>query len=236
MKISRLETLYRQKLVPPTEAGKTLPLEQILKKPLLFYPSEPTTPQYDILEIGPGRGDFLFALCEQNPTQSIVAVEIGKLRFDKLIEQSQKKNLKNVTLIYGDARIPVEKHFVDAGFSKVFVLFPDPWPRNKHRHKRLLQVDFLKKLAQKIKVGGEFLLVTDVADYAEWSFENLKTLPEFHTSQTVPLPGLPPDVIPTFFAEKWQKMGRNFWSVRFIKNWKLHSVKVSLRNMKVTAA
>ncbi len=218
MKISRLETLYRQKLVPPSESGKTLPLEQILKKPLLFYPSEPAKPNYDILEIGPGRGDFLFALCEQNPTQQIVAVEIGKLRYDKLIENSQKKNLTNLTLICGDARIPVEKHFADQGFSKVFVLFPDPWPRNKHRHKRLLQTDFLKKLATKIKAGGEFLLVTDVADYAEWSFANLKTLPEFKTSQSAPLPGLPPDVIPTFFAEKWRKMGRNFWSVRFVKN------------------
>ena len=218
MKISRLETLYRQKLVSPNESGKTLPLEQILKKPLTFYPSEPATPQYDVLEIGPGRGDFLFSYCEQNPAQSVVAVEIGKLRYDKLIENSQKKSIKNLTLIYGDARIPVEKHFADLGFSKVFILFPDPWPRNKHRHKRLLQVDFLKKLALKIKSDGEFLLVTDVMDYAHWAFENLKTLPEYKTTQTTPIAGLPADVIPTFFAEKWQKMGRSFWHVRFTKN------------------
>lgn len=221
MKISRLETLYKQKLVSPNDvSGKKFPLDELLKKTLHFHPHAQNNGQYDILEIGPGRGDFLFSLCEENPHKKIVAVELGKSRFDKLKLNSEKKHIQNLTLIYGDARIPVETHFAEASFEHVYVLFPDPWPRNKHRHKRLLQTDFLKKLSLKMKPQGEFLLVTDVFDYAQWAYDNFLKLPEFSSKiqQSGPVLGAPTSFTQTFFAEKWKKMGREFWHIRFEKN------------------
>lgn len=219
MKRSRLEHLYQQKLVPPTSACKQLPIAHILEKSLKFFPILPLTPDYDILEIGPGRGDFLFHLSSLYPKHHIVAVEIGIARFDKLMQNHQKKNCKNVTLIRGDARTPVYTHFADGKLQNVFVLFPDPWPRNRHRHKRLLQIDFLETLSRKMKSGGEFLLVTDVQDYAAWAMHNLRQIATFENAlpQTQPLEGKPTEIIPTFFAEKWLSLGRKFWSVRFRK-------------------
>lgn len=218
MKLSRLEQLYRQKLVSP-DSGKVLPIENILNKPVDYYPEKPEKGTYDILEIGPGRGDFLFHLCDTNPNKRIVAVELMNRRFDKLVSNHKKRKLENLTLIHGDARVPVSNHFSNDTFENVYVLFPDPWPRNRHRHKRLLQQDFLETLCQKMKVGGEFLLVTDVQDYALWCHKICENLPAFanQNAQASVLEGLPADIVPTFFAEKWKELGRSCWSVRMKK-------------------
>lgn len=215
---SRLQDLYERDLVPPGAQSKQLPLEHILKKPMAHFPDETTTRSANIIEIGPGTGDFLFHLAEQYSDQKILGVEIGPKRFHRICDRIQKRSLLNVSMIFADARIPFHKHIPDNSVDKIFVLFPDPWPKNKHRHMRLLQQDFLKVIFDKLKLGGEFTHATDVEDYARWVLANLKTLDNTHND-------LPegeivsnlPDVIPTFFKQKWQKLGRSFHYLRFRK-------------------
>lgn len=218
MKISRLEQLYRQKLVAPEKGGKELPLARILEKPYHYWPEKPESFAFDILEIGPGRGDFTFNFAKAHPEKNMIAIEIGKTRFEKLCERCEKRGITNLTFVHGDARAPLHNDFPDNQLEQAFVLFPDPWPRNRHRHKRLLQIPFLETLFAKMKPGGKFLLCTDVEDYARWAAHNLSQVKTAKNLQgTDVTPGVPKDVSLTFFAQKWQDMGRKFWSVRFEK-------------------
>lgn len=218
LKKNRIEILYRRKLLKPEGTGKVLPLEHILKKEVEYFPQRPASDTYDIVEIGPGNGGFLLELAQKHPDKKIVAIEIGTPRFEKIKQNLIDQNITNVTLIHGDARVPFYNHFKDATFEKCFVLFPDPWPKNKHRHLRLLQLDFLKTLTRKLKTGGEFTLATDVQDYAEWALENLSQIPEMKNSAgNGQYATAPEDISPTRFQKKWQKMGRSFWYVRFEK-------------------
>lgn len=215
---SRLQDLYERNLVPPGVQSKQLPLDHILKRQIQFFPIEPAPAYYDIIEIGPGTGDFLFHLSETHPTQKILGIEIGPKRFHKISDRITARNICNITMILGDARIPFHTHVPDNSVEKIFVLFPDPWPKNKHRHMRLLQADFLKTIFKKLKVGGEFTHATDVSDYANWVLESLKSMPEAKND----LPDMEivsdlPDIIPTFFKQKWQKLGRSFHYLRFRK-------------------
>lgn len=218
MASNRIEQLYRQKLVNPEVGKKTLPLDHILKKPISYFPQKPEAMKFDILEIGPGNGEFLFNMAQTHPQKNILGIEIGGVRFRKMKLKIEKRQIKNVTLAFGDARVVLHNDLKDGTLEKCFVLFPDPWPRNKHRHRRLLQHDFLKLIAAKLKVDGIFILATDVADYASWVLDNLEKTPNMKNvlgknQWAIHLEEIPP----TYFSKKWQDLGRDFNYVKFAK-------------------
>jgi tRNA (guanine-N7-)-methyltransferase len=218
MKPDRLEKLYKQQLTSPEASLKELPLKHILSKPSVYYPERPVDWNFDILEIGPGTGDFLFAMAEEHVEAKILAIEIGNKRFERIKNRIQKRELTQITLIHADARVPFHLDIPDNSIEKCFVLFPDPWPRNKHSHLRLLQKEFLSVLCKKLKPGGEFTLGTDVKDYATWALGNIKTITGMeNTFGKDDMRSELPDIPMTFFAKKWQKMGRSFHFLRFKK-------------------
>lgn len=218
MKETRLENLYKRRLVTDESAGRTFPEKWVMGKELKYHPAKPANPDFDILEIGPGRGDFLFYLASENPDQTILAIERGSVRYLRLVERLKKLGHSNVTLIGGDARVPFATDLQNARFKKIYVLFPDPWPRNRHRHMRLLNRAFTTTLCEKLAPQGEFTLATDVEDYARWvmghcaEITSLKNIQGDDTTKT-PLP----DLIPTFFEKKWRDLGRVCHYVRYQK-------------------
>lgn len=215
---TRLELLYRRKLVRPEGTGRQLPLAHILSKPVIFYPESAAQQHFDIFEIGTGNGEFITELAKNNATKKIVGIEIEKPRLEKTRTRLQREGVTNVSMILADARVPFYKNFADATFEKGFVLFPDPWPRNRHRHNRLLQKDFIDIIIRKMKPDGEFVLATDVKEYAIWAEDNLSQCDA--VKNAFGKHGLSQDLkalTATHFQRKWQKMGREFWLVKFIK-------------------
>ena len=73
---------------------------------VFIYPASchPVDGKRLIVEVGPGRGDFLFHLAEKNPEAVIVGIEIKAKRVDKLIRRIERRGLKNVRIIQDDAR------------------------------------------------------------------------------------------------------------------------------------
>ena len=66
----------------------------------------------------------------------------------------------------------IDRLFSESELDQVFYFFPDPWPKNKHKKKRLFQKNFLKQVHSVLKPQGKFFIKTDHTDYAEW----MKTL------------------------------------------------------------
>lgn len=219
MNISRIEMLYQRKLVTAENTSKQIPFDHILQKELIFFPDIPQEQYFDMLEIGPGRGDFILALAQKFPQKKFITIEIGKKRFEKIKERIMRLQIPNITLVGGDARtLLYHSLFEKFTFEKVFVLFPDPWPRNKQRHRRLLQQDFINQLIKHISVPGEFTLATDVEDYARWVNGHLEKIEQLQNIATDSIfsPTLP-DIIPTFFEKKWKSLGRNCFYLRYQK-------------------
>lgn len=159
--------------------SRKVPLDYRASQPIDFYPSKPERIEADILEIGPGRGDFLMTTAQQHPELRFVAVELGKKRHAKLIERSQKRNLQNVLLILSDARVALPKFFDAATVSSVVVLFPDPWPKRRHAFNRLLQPDFLIEIARVLRPGGHLYVKSDVEAYLMWVRQQVAQLPQY---------------------------------------------------------
>ena len=179
-------------------------------KDILMYPAIQDKIRADILEIGPGRGDLLFSLAVENPSKKFVAIEMMHSRYEKLVENTERRALKNIQLIRADARVALKRYFEPETFEKIYVLFPDPWPKNKHAFRRLLSVEWITLLVNLLKTGGELICATDVASYADWVFANLKTFPNLQNKLEPhkylnEIEGL----TETYFQKKWKALGLN---------------------------
>lgn len=196
---------------------RSFPLEFELKKEVLFYPARPDTPSGDILEIGPGRGDFMLNAAEKCPDKKIVAIDLDKGRYYKLIPRIERKGLTNVLLMQGNARVVLPTIFRSETFEKAYVLFPDPWPKRRHIPHRLMSIEFMTILAGLLKVGGELYCATDFWPYASWVADNagqipiLQSLgaPYFAAADEISLYNA------TYYEKKWRDDGRAIYYLRY---------------------
>ena len=193
-----------------TYTSKAFPLEFVGKLDLQFHPSQPDHIEADYLEIGPGRGDFLMDMAAAYPDKRFVAVEIGGKRFRKLSARIDRAGLNNVVLIRGDARVVLPKFITAGSVSRLLVLFPDPWPKTRHAHNRLLTSSFIRLLADCIRPGGELFHATDVREYADWVAENCRKVDGIRLDDPPITAGVPiQEYRPTFFELKWRAEGKS---------------------------
>jgi tRNA (guanine-N7-)-methyltransferase len=86
--------------------------------------------------------------------------------------------LKNILLHRGDA-VDVIDRLPDASLSRVYLHYPDPWPKRRQRKRRFVSEDALDRLARVMQSGAELRFATDIDDYAGWTLARLRAHPEF---------------------------------------------------------
>jgi tRNA (guanine-N7-)-methyltransferase len=82
--------------------------------------------------------------------------------------------LSRIRIHTGDARDIIEA-LPDASLGRVFLLFPDPWPKKRHHKRRFVQMETLDALARVMKDGAEFRFASDDPDYVAWTLERIRT-------------------------------------------------------------
>ncbi|MFH1654557.1 MAG: tRNA (guanosine(46)-N7)-methyltransferase TrmB [Pseudomonadota bacterium] len=189
------------------------------KRSMVAYPSFLADLKSDeiIVEIGPGRGDFLFHLAKKNPTALIVGIEIKPKRFSKLIKRIEKQELKNVLLIQGDAKDVLPEIFEENRLSQIHILFPDPWPKKRHKKNRLLSSDFVAACIKKLTPNGHIYFTTDFESYAIDSAQSFAEHKELKSSFAPQISEKSPESFETFFFQKWKQMGRKIYYQKYEK-------------------
>jgi tRNA (guanine-N(7)-)-methyltransferase len=127
------------------------------------------------LELGSGHGEFITAMAEAHPTESFVGVEHDPLRVTKTAHKLHKAGITNVRMFGGDAHAFVRFRLPDACVHRVYVLFPDPWPKPDHRRRRLVTRAFLLDLARIAAPGCRFLFGSDTHNYTMQVLANATT-------------------------------------------------------------
>ncbi len=117
------------------------------------------------LEIGFGGGEHLAGQAGLHPDVGFIGAEPFIDGVAKLLTAIEERKLSNVRVRRGDARDLVAQ-FADQSIDRAFILFPDPWPKTRHRKRRLMQPDFVAELARVLKTGAGLRFATDWADYA----------------------------------------------------------------------
>ena len=130
------------------------------------------------LEIGFGAGEHLLWQAQHNPQVTLIGAEPYEGGVAKLLSKLAETPLPNVRIHEGDARDVVEA-LPDARLGRVFILFPDPWPKTRHHKRRIVQMEMLDCLARVMKPGAELRFATDDAGYLAWTLERLIAHPAF---------------------------------------------------------
>jgi tRNA (guanine-N7-)-methyltransferase len=130
------------------------------------------------LEIGFGGGEHLAAQADGRPDVLVLGVEPFLNGVASCVRHVEERGLRNVRLLQDDARALVAA-LPEASLDRIFILFPDPWPKARHHKRRLVQADFVADLARALKPGGTLRFATDWADYADWALQRFNAEPRF---------------------------------------------------------
>ena len=139
-----------------------------------------------LLEIGFGGGHFLVGLAQKRPDANVLGVEISLpslRRGQKKIEQAE---LGNVRLVQADARLLLQALCAPATLSSVYINFPDPWPKARHQHRRLISQSFLHLAATRLTIAAHLDIATDHVEYAAAIAQCLAQTPYFDSRQAAP--------------------------------------------------
>ena len=122
------------------------------------------------VEVGCGKGKFTAETAEANPDVLLIAVERCREAMVVAMEKAQSMNLTNVFYIDMDVA-NMEEIFAPEEIDRLFINFPDPWPRKKNAKRRLTHRSFLDKYCRCVRPGGEIHFKTDNAPLFEYSLE-----------------------------------------------------------------
>ena len=128
------------------------------------------------LEIGFGGGEHLAAQAARRPDVLALGAEPFLNGAASALRHIEAAGLSNVRLHVGDAR-ELLAALPEASLDRIFVLFPDPWPKARHHKRRLIQRETVAELARVLRPGGRLRFATDWADYADWALERFLAEP-----------------------------------------------------------
>jgi len=135
-----------------------------------------------VLDIGFGDGQALLEQARAHPEWDFLGTEVYRPGVGALLQGLAREGLTNVRVFVADAWQVLTRALPDASLDGVQIFFPDPWPKRRHRKRRLLQPAFADLLARKLKPGGWLHLATDWPDYAAHMQAVLDTHPAFRNA------------------------------------------------------
>jgi len=135
------------------------------------------------LEIGFGGGEHLVEAAAREADIGFVGCEPFVNGMAKLLARIDDRGLHNILLHKGDA-IEVVDLLPDSSLSRVYLLYPDPWPKRRQHKRRFVSEDTLDRLARAMCGGAELRFATDIDDYAAWTLARLRAHPAFHWTAT----------------------------------------------------
>ncbi len=119
------------------------------------------------LDMGCGKGRFLLELAQRYPERMIVGSDVMLGRLRRLQRKVERLGLENVELLRAENLELAAFQLPDRSVHRVHLLCPDPWPKARHRGRRLITSEFIGRLLRVLAPGGILHVATDHAPYLE---------------------------------------------------------------------
>lgn len=166
------------------------------------------------VEIGFGNGEFLVNWASRHPDWNFVGIDLSRGSVQRLQKRLLQNAIHNVRILHEDARFALRELFPNNSIKEAIMNFPDPWPKKRHKERRMLQPSFVETLAAVLKKGGRFELVSD----QQWLVEETRALflesPFFEAGQIVKNPAR---LVTTKYEKKWRESGLDSFGIVSVK-------------------
>ena len=170
------------------------------------------------LEVGFGGGEHARAQAAANPQAGLVACEVYTNGICSLLsalvpegDEATAPLPGNLLIWADDARILL-RQLPPASLSRLFLMFPDPWPKARHAKRRFVHPDTIAILARAMRPGGEWRIASDDPTYQDWTASVLAAQTDF--AAAAPVSERPAGWPPTRYEQKALRAGRTprYWS------------------------
>ena len=169
-----------------------------------------------ILEIGFGMGETTLVIAQQMPEKNFLAIDVHTPGIGNLLKIIDEAAVTNIRVMNHDAVEVLREMIANESLDGVHIFFADPWPKARHHKRRLIQPDFVRLLASRLKSGARIHLATDWKDYAQHMLQVLSTEPQL--CNTAADYAARPDYRPlTKFERRGLKLGHGVWDLVFEK-------------------
>ncbi|MGD9804496.1 MAG: tRNA (guanosine(46)-N7)-methyltransferase TrmB [Hyphomicrobiaceae bacterium] len=170
------------------------------------------------LEIGFGGGEHLVWQAADNPHVGLIGAEPFEDGVVKTLDVLSANGVANVRILADDVR-PLLRAMRPASLARVFILFPDPWPKRRHAKRRLVQGPLVDLLAHAMRPGAEVRIATDIGDYLRTALAALLTDDRFFWTAGGPADWRvrPADWPETRYEQRALREGRRCYYLRFVR-------------------
>ena len=192
--ISKISEVYAPSLrfivTYPVSSGKHCYNSQLMTYPMLHSRQLDWPTNWDalfgrsaplLMEIGFGNGQFLVELAKRRPSANVIGLEISLPSLRKAEKKMKTAGLANGRVIQSDAQLFLWATCTPQIISETYINFPDPWPKGRQYHRRLINEHFLHLLATRMIPGGLLDIATDHPDYQPAIVEALCATPYFES-------------------------------------------------------
>jgi len=125
------------------------------------------------LEIGFGGGEHLAHQAAQFPDVNFIGAEPFRNGVAKLLALVEEKAIGNIKIHDDDVRYLLGK-LPPASLSRIYVLYPDPWPKKRHHERRIVNAETLQQFHVLLRPDGVFRFASDIDDYTEWTLRKCR--------------------------------------------------------------
>lgn len=140
------------------------------------------------LEIGCGHGHYLTAYAQQYPDSNCLGIDLVSRRITKALQKRDKRKLANLHFIKAEVKEFMSIWPKRLSIERIFILFPDPWPKKRHTKNRIIQPALLDILAERADADTTLHFRTDHAGAFEWGEEVISSHPGWHPDPQVEWP------------------------------------------------
>ena len=170
------------------------------------------------VEIGFGNGQILTQMASEQPQNNYLGIEVHRPGVGNALLQIENLDLSNVRVICEDAVTVLNDHIPNDSLSAIYIFFADPWHKKRHHKRRLIQVEFVNVLMQKLKSNGLLHFATDWENYAEHMLAVMQQIPHAKNLAGENQYSERPDYRPiTKFEKRGIKLGHGVWDLMFRK-------------------
>lgn len=161
------------------------------------------------IEVGCGKGQLISSMAQRYTDNLYIGIEKFDSVICRAITKVIEKEINNCLLIRHDAALLLDM-FDKEEVDKVYLSFPDPWPKARHEKRRLTSPNFMDMYRVILKKGGEIRLKTDNYDLYEYSLESMVPYldnPKYGIREYTD------DELTTEFEDKFRKLGNKIYFI-----------------------